>query len=117
MRPLEYLGSGRNREVYRRGNYVIKVPRNWQGIVDNEHEADVGSYTRKEVPGSIQYARCRLHPGGILVMQYAQFVGPGTDPDGFLPHKNGPSWMGFVDCGQVGYNRFGKVVAYDYGRY
>lgn len=48
-------------------------------------------------------------------MQFAQFPGPGTDEDGFLPYKNGPDWMGFVDCGQVGYNRFGQVVAYDYG--
>lgn len=31
MRPLIYLGRGRNREVYRRGNYVIKVPVNEEG--------------------------------------------------------------------------------------
>lgn len=118
MRPLIYLGRGRNREVYRRGNYVIKVPLNEEGIYDNEHEFlnQCREQSRRaggdEVPRN---AMCRIHPGGILVMQYAMFVGPKSDETGYISYEDGPSWMGYVDGGQVGYNRFGQIVAYDYG--
>lgn len=31
-------------------------------------------------------------------------------------NKELPTWCDFVDCRQVGYNRKGKLLAYDYGR-
>lgn len=121
MKGWEYVSSGRNRAVYRRGNYVVKVPLNEEGIHDNHHERNTFLGFRMnpsfiDHPDCIQYARCRLL-GDLLVMQYAMFVGPGTSSKGYLPYSFGPSWMAFVDCGQAGYNRFGKVVAYDYGWY
>lgn len=39
MRGWEYLGSGRHRAVFRRGNYVTKVPMNVEGVLSNQHEA------------------------------------------------------------------------------
>ena len=48
-------------------------------------------------------------------MEYARYVGPGTSKDGHLPYSFGPRWMAYIDCGQAGYNRQGRVVAYDYG--
>lgn len=33
----------------------------------------------------------------------------------FLKPEEQPEWVDFVDCAQVGFNRKGKLVAYDYG--
>lgn len=30
-----------------------------------------------------------------------------------VDYKNLPFWVGVVDCGQVGYDKTGKLVAYD----
>lgn len=30
-----------------------------------------------------------------------------------VDYKNLPFWVGMVDCGQVGYDKTGKLVAYD----
>jgi hypothetical protein len=115
MRPLTLIGEGRNRQVYRRGNYVIKVPLNEEGMMDNYHEYSCQN-RRGTNPDGIRYAMCRLvKDSSILVMQYAQFPGPLSEPSGYISHEKGPHWMDYIDCGQVGYNRFGQIVAYDYG--
>lgn len=109
MKEWTYLGEGRNRAVYQRGSYVVKVPLREEGIADNYHEARVYKERRtQQAEGSIQYARCRLL-GDLLVMEYAMYPGPGTDETGYLSYENGPDWMAYVDCGQVGYNRRGQV--------
>ncbi len=109
-----YLGSGRNRHAFRHGNYVIKVPVNSNGIADNYHERYVFEEYRKDQNPYIHYARCRLF-NEILVMQFAQFQGSLSDETGYICWGNAPRWCSYVDCCQVGYNRFGKIVAYDYG--
>jgi hypothetical protein len=51
-------------------------------------------------------------------MEYARYILPGkTDETGYVPYSMAPSWAGEVDCGQVGYNKTGRLVAYDYGRH
>lgn len=115
MKELVYLGQGRNRTVYRRGNYVIKIPHNIHGIHDNHYESDV--YLRfKGKESYIKYARCRLK-GDILVMEYARYPGEYADETGYLPWacRAIPAWVDSVDCRQAGYNRRGEIVAYDYG--
>lgn len=110
---FELIGDGRNRRVFRHGNYVIKLPLNNKGVDDNYHEASVWrKYGHSR--GYINYARCRLL-GGILVMQYVGYLGKLSDKDGYIHLHNIPEWAYAVDCWQVGYNRFGNIVAYDYG--
>jgi hypothetical protein len=107
----ELIGEGRNRIVYGRGNYVVKVPLNEDGISDNYHER----WTWLHRDEGFSYARCRLI-GALLIMQYARFPVEGkTDENGWHEYrKDLPWWVDFIDCQQVGYNRFGELVAYDY---
>lgn len=112
MREWEYIGEGRNRAVYRHGNYVVKVPLNVYGVGDNYHEYHV--FRHPERYDYCSYARCRLM-GQLLIMQYARFVGPLSDETGYIPYANAPKWADTIDCNQIGYNRFGQIVAYDYG--
>jgi hypothetical protein len=119
MAEWQYLGEGRHRSVWRHGNYVIKLPLGQDGIHANYQEA----YTWNKYGydgGCIKYARCRLL-GDILVMQFANCCVAGiTDENGYV-HLNTITdllkveWPLLVDLWQVGYNRFGQLVAYDYG--
>lgn len=101
----EFLGQGRTRKVFRRGNVVVKIPLNEKGFLDNAMEA--GMYRKYGKKGDIvPYARCRLTRAGFLVMEYVAPVARG-----FVA----PDWAGFVDCCQVGHNSKGELLAYDYG--
>lgn len=99
---LQFIGDGRNRKAYRHKGYVIKVPLNVFGMLDNEIEAKAFKRYGEEFP----YARCKLI-GVCLVMEYVEHTW----------EKNLPDWVMSIDCGQVGYNRKGKLLAYDYGKY
>jgi hypothetical protein len=110
----KYIGSGASRAVFKHHNYVIKIPHTCKGVFDNERERHLWMIRRYPYHREFSYARCRLY-GFILVMQYAHFPIPGkTDGDGFVPYEHLPEWASFIDCQQVGYNRFGELVAYDY---
>lgn len=102
--PFKYLGSGRNRTTYLlpSGKYVLKIPRNEAGVFDNADEEALSLYKT--------HARCRtikLFGTLCLVMEYVEQASL---------DKELPTWCDFVDCRQVGYNRKGKLLAYDYGR-
>lgn len=104
MKQLIFLGEGRNRLVYRlgeHGRYVIKVPKSNYGINDNYHEARIYKEHKDDI---ISYARCRL-TGTFLIMEYVEPIDTWDIPE----------WAKYVDCGQVGRNLNGKIVAYDYG--
>lgn len=101
---FEYIGAGRNRIVFKSksGKYVIKVPRNIQGSCDNFFE------TRKTdfgfpVPKS---RRIILDDFCCVIMEYVEHVS--------FKDTKAPSWVSWIDCGQVGHNRKGELVAYDY---
>lgn len=102
-----YLGSGRNRHVFllSSGRYVIKVPRNNDGIHDNITEARRYKYEKYFF---YPMAACRLVPGSgyLLIMEYVSEV---------KYNKSFPFWVKSVDCQQVGYTLSGKLVAFDYG--
>lgn len=102
---LEFLGIGRERAVYRRGNHVIKVPVSVDGFASNDKESRVYRDTTDGWLFGIRYARCKLHWSGLLVMEYVEPV----------HSKNMPSWTNYIDCQQVGYNKKDQLVAYDYG--
>ena len=100
----EYVGRGRNRIVFKSksGKYVIKVPRNFEGGSDNFCETkkiDFGF----PVPKS---RRIMLGDFCCVIMEYVEHAS-------FKENKS-PDWVPWIDCGQVGYNRKGELVAYDY---
>jgi len=106
MKQFIYIGTDRNRIVYRRGYFVIKIPLNESGLHDNWHEEMLFKQYGK-TRGYIPLARCRLVKNSILVMEYIEHTGRSFD--------GCPGWADYVDCGQVGTDRNGSLVAYDYG--
>lgn len=105
MKQFIHIGAGRNRIVYRRGSIVIKIPLNEHGVYDNWHERTVFKTYGKR--GEIPYARCRMWKNNILVMEYIEHTG--------RRFEGCPVWADYVDGGQVGTDRNGNLVAYDYG--
>ena len=122
-----FLGAGRHRRVYTNvsafpycilgSDYVIKVPWNgWHhdnrsgldwGISDNYREHTLSlRYGDKPDENGIVYAYARILPNGWLVMER-------VDPT-WIPREDRPAWADYVDCAQVGRNKKGLIVAYDY---
>jgi hypothetical protein len=98
------LGKGRNRIVYRiTENYVVKVPLNWDGIEDNYHES---SLAKKENQQGY-FANCVMLGDMLLLMEYVEPT--------HKSYSELPSWVGCIDCAQVGYTKDGRLVAYDFG--
>ena len=101
---LEFIGCGRNRIVFRRGNYVFKFPLNDYGVRNNYNEARW--YLKyKKTSSYVPYAQCRMFKK-ILVMEYVE---PSYD------FAKMPNWCYSVDCMQVGFDKANRLVAYDFG--
>ena len=110
--------AGRNRNVFAMSNgYVVKVPSGPQGFADNDWEGSVSN--TPETFGDIneiQYPHTRLvyfeRQIPILFMEYVEHARSAVTRSrlGFEPW-----WIGSVDGGQVGFNKHGRLVAYDYG--
>jgi len=103
--------SGRNRVVFHMGHYVVKIPMNYNGIADNDWE---GSVRHSPDPRMAKYARTRMvyHTEiPVVFMEYVKYIAYGELRErGPVPH-----WVDGIDCQQVGFNRRGQLVAYDYG--
>ena len=104
------IGSGTKRKVYKRFdcNYVYKIPHeDCQSIGFEENIREAKIYRENKYTNPI-YAQCELLGDNILQMEYVQ-------PVYFTKDDVFPDWvLTIADC-QVGYNREGKLVAYDYG--
>lgn len=106
--------EGRNRLVFFSKFVVIKIPLNEDGITDNEYESSVmggKAFTKIWVkPEYNTYPNTKfLELDGLWCVMMKK-VKPTYESYDELPN-----WVGFIDCGQVGYDRSGKLVAYDYG--
>lgn len=92
---------GRSRATFTSKHCVIKFPLNIAGLIDNGHEARYNDETtakgRKIMLGDF-----------VCVMQERL-----TYPESRL--VNPPSWVYSVDCMQVGYDKKGRLKAYDFG--
>ena len=112
-RHYTLLGSGRNRAVFKlkSGNYVIKFPLNEEGVADNDWEASICSNKHEGDEDDVQYPKTRYIELQGFVCCIMEYIEPCDSIDGM------PDWIGFVDCGQVGYNKKGRLLAYDYCRY
>jgi hypothetical protein len=107
------LGQGRHRKTYLSpsGKFVVKIPHGeWcgddglDGQLANIREAEIFKKTKGK-DGEFRYARCRLMANGWLVMEKI---------DNNYRWGEMPSWVLSIDCAQVGKNRKGDWVAYDY---
>lgn len=112
----EAVHEGRNRRVYVMRNHVVKVPMNNDGVADNDWEGSVSNcdqYPQSDY--QVQYARTRLivvDDVPVVLMERVDDVTVAQIVDRL---GREPQWVGCVDCGQVGFNRRGRLVAYDYG--
>ena len=96
--------AGRNRLVFESRGVVIKLPLNDYGMHDNEREARKYRERRYFHP----MAPCRLAKLFDIPLVVMQKV------DTKVPYQDLPEWAAQVDCGQVGRDRRGALVAYDY---
>lgn len=98
---LTYIGEGRTRKVYAiDDNWVLKVPRNDEGVSANQTEYNLYMCYVKNT----ELAACFLMSNGSLLMERVDCDAIGK-----------PSWADFYDCSQVGKRKNGTWVAYDYG--
>lgn len=103
------IGQGRHRVVFRDGDHVLKVPYRASGIDANFYEGRTQSNNPHEPRASCSLddqLAGQLKSPCVLRMEYVEHVGCSPRPD----------WTWSVDCGQVGRNKDGKVVAYDWER-
>jgi len=109
-----FCGSGCCRDVYIKGNSVIKVPYNIKGLQSNKSEhklyhESLGKHKR--------YAPCRLLKNNCLLMRaisdlfyYNEDTDDVEESDSLIP-----SWAyDLYDGPQVGIDNKGSVYAYDY---
>lgn len=107
------LDIGRNRLVFKlkSGNYVLKFPLNEDGVSDNDWEASICSNKNEGDIDEVQWPKTRyIEIEGFIccVMEY-------IEPITYFEDKVLPDWIHSVDGGQVGYNKKGVLLAYDYG--
>jgi hypothetical protein len=112
-----YLGSGRHRSVYDlQDGWVLKLPYCATGVRANEEEFD--AYTKMIAAGNVWgnynpvYAQCSLlvfH--GVLAVRMEKVE---VDIYGRQDMTREYGWIASVDCGQVGWTKDGRLVAFDY---
>jgi len=95
------VGTGSKRAAYASPckNHVIKVPIDPIGIMENFHEN-----MKYKKGDKTKLAKCMLTPENLIIMEYVQPV----------QLANLPAWCEEFD-NQVGINKSGALVAYDYG--
>lgn len=103
---------GRNRAVFIMGKYVVKIPRCWDGVADNDWE---GSVRHSPHPEEAKYVRTRMVYVDEIPIVFAEYVKPASIKDMKSILGTVPSWTDAIDCQQVGFNREGRLLAYDYG--
>lgn len=111
----DFIGAGRNRAVFklRSGNYVIKVPLNEYGFLDNGREASVVSNKKDLEDDDIKYPQTRYVEYDEIPCVVMEYVSPIENNEEY--QKNKKWWFDYVDCRQVGFTRKGEIVAFDYG--
>jgi hypothetical protein len=109
--------SGRNRNVFVLGQrLVVKLPRSLEGYADNDWEGSVSNAPESlNHPEHVQYPKTRLaYVDGIPVV-FMERIEALTGRAIEARFGQEPDWVASVDGGQVGVNRHGRLVAYDYG--
>lgn len=114
-RAIEIL-EGRNRRVYVMRNYVVKVPRNGCGVADNDWEGSVSNSAQyPQSDYQVQFARTRMFVIDDVPVVLMERVEEATSKQIVKRLHHEPQWTWQVDGGQVGFNKRGRLVAFDYG--
>lgn len=101
LRYGEPLAEGRHRTIFRDGDWVIKVPTALSGIgACYEELSTQGECFAKTVREDLG----REFGIPVVRMEFVTHRGWSADPD----------WTWSIDCGQVGYTKDGRLVAYDW---
>lgn len=98
--------QGRNRAAYVAGTFVVKIPISYDGITDNDWEGSVSAP---------DLARTRLvywKSVPVLLMERVQWL---SEKELEKFGADAVELSRSTDCGQVGLNKKGKIVAFDYG--
>lgn len=108
-----FCDSGCCRNVYIKGNYVIKIPYNIKGLQANksEHKLYHESLGRHK-----RYAPCRLLRNNCLIMRaVSDLFYYNEEADEMEEDSLIPSWaLDLKDGPQVGIDSKGSIFAYDY---
>ena len=99
------IGTGRHRVAFGNDRVVFKIPKNDNGFHDNAWE--FRKYL-KRTKDTLPLAKCRLIDIKNIPVLVMELVKP------IPPKEKLPSWVDCVDCQQVGRNKNGDIVAYDY---
>lgn len=106
----EFVGAGRNRATFKlkSGNYVLKVPLNYHGGSDNNFEFKQ-SKNNTLFPDIVlpKTKLVEVDGFGCLIMENINIID-------LAESDNLPEWTTFIDCCQVGYNKKGILMPYDY---
>jgi len=101
-----FLSSGKNRRVWRRGNVVLKIAYVEDGLLANKRERFLYINYRD------YFAPCRLVNDNILMMRALTPMDESFDED---LYEMIPEWANQLNDGpQVGIDKNGKILAYDY---
>lgn len=111
---LKLVGIGRHRRTYKAAEgWVLKFPRCNAGMMDNYRESETWKrYGRSD--GYANYAECEivdlyfLTEFPVFPVLWMEWV------EETRSFHNLPHWTYMIDCAQVGYNKDGILVAYDY---
>lgn len=109
--------GGRNRNVFSMpGGYVVKLPRNLDGIIDNDWEGSVSNTPESlNDPDYEQYPKTRMVYQGDVPVVFMEFILALTSEEIVARFGSEPDWVWSIDGGQVGVNKNGRLVAFDYG--
>lgn len=107
----ELLGYGRTRICFASGkNRVVKIPFTREGYQASSREVSTYENFQKEPEKDwIPTAECKFFKfdfANIWLLSMERVIRP-------IFGEALPDWVDSVDCGQVGYNSDGKLVAFD----
>lgn len=105
-KKLKLLGIGTTRAVYEGKSVVVKVQLDNRYCENTTEALRFKHHGKSPEPRNPSFARCRLLKNGWLVMEkVAPRYNTGRRP---------PEWGWGFDCCQVGLDKKGRWVAYDY---
>lgn len=106
----ERVDEGRNRSAMVFHNYVVKVPKNFSGIIDNGYEMCATDEHFARTRSFVVRTKSWTVP--ILFMER---VFPATDEEIIERLGKLPEWVSKIEKHQVGFSKNGKLLAYDFG--
>ena len=100
------IDRGNSRLVIQRPNHrwIIKIPIREKGIADNHTEF---KYFKTNYRPIVQKAKCKL----VNILEFPILIMEFVTPISSIPK---PAWAAQIDNQQVGINRRGRIVSYDY---